>query len=85
MTHVMVEGGPATALSFLKAGLIDRVILVRATTVTFANPVPSGLSDEVFEGSGLERVGAYELDVDSVECWSKGGLPWPTKDPESWP
>ena len=81
----MVEGGPATALSFLKACLIDRVILVRATSVTFARPVPSGLGDEVFEGCGLERVGGYELDVDLVECWSKGGLPWPSKEAESWP
>ena len=81
----MVEGGPATAMSFLEAGLIDRAIVVRATSVTFKNPVPSGLSDEVLLGCGLEKLGCYDLDVDAVECWSRPGLPWPMEGLGSWP
>ena len=81
----MVEGGPATAMSFLLAGMIDRAIVVRATSVTFENPVPSGLSDEVLLECGLEKLGQYDLDVDVVECWSRPGLPWPVDGLERWP
>lgn len=43
INHLMVEGGPGVAQSFLSAGLVDRAILVHAVSVTFIEPVPSGI------------------------------------------
>lgn len=40
--HLMVEGGPTLAREFLREGLVDRCIIIRAPKVKFSNPVPSG-------------------------------------------
>ena len=40
----MVEGGPETARRFLRAGLVDRAIIVTAP-VTFEIPVLSGIGE----------------------------------------
>ena len=42
--ELMVEGGPETARRFLRAGLVDRAIIVTAP-VTFEIPVPSGIGE----------------------------------------
>lgn len=85
VTHLMVEGGPSTARSFLAAGLVDRVILVRADGVTFRKPVPSGITEQVLQAAGLECLGSFEEDGDTTECWVRPGESWPAPFLSSWP
>ncbi len=75
--HVMVEGGPETAKQFLKHKLVDRAILVRAP-VTFIEPVPSGMSDEMMAEAGLTLSQEEKSGDDTIEYWSKDGAPWPS-------
>jgi len=80
--HLMVEGGPQLAKAFLEGKLVDRAIVVRAETVTFSEPVPSGISGSDFTAAGLERVSVDTSGEDTVECWTRPDLPWPGP---SWP
>lgn len=82
--HVMVEGGPATAMSFLRDQSIDRAILIFAPLL-FEEPYPSFINKTVLIQSGLEKLGTFECDGDQVECWSRPGLPWPTELLQDWP
>jgi len=82
--HIMVEGGPNTALQFLKEGMVDRAILVHAP-VTFKNPLPSTITPAMFEQAGLVLIGSYTLGVDSIECYSRPHIPWPSDNVSSWP
>jgi riboflavin-specific deaminase-like protein len=82
--HLMVEGGPSLAKAFLNAGLVDRAIVITAP-LTFQDPVPSGISDSLLRTSGLENAGEYSLGADTVQCWSRPGLPWPSENMEAWP
>ena len=84
LSHLMVEGGPATARQFLEEGLVDRAILVYAPMM-FKVPAPSNLAHDDFKAAGLELLGEYFLGVDRVECWSRPGLAWPSDQLESWP
>lgn len=81
--HLMVEGGPVTARAFLEADQIDRCILVKAP-VTFSEPLLSGITDDVLEKT-MVRLGSIESGVDTVECWSRPHLPWPTAKLCDWP
>jgi riboflavin-specific deaminase-like protein len=84
--HLMVEGGPITAQEFLKAGLIDRAIIVHADKVTFKRPYPSGLTASYLRNVGnLVRRGSYTSGEDTVECWSRPDLSWPTESLQSFP
>jgi len=51
ITRLLVEGGPATALGFLNAGLADEVIMMQSETTL--NP---GASLPVFGSTGMELV-----------------------------
>jgi riboflavin biosynthesis pyrimidine reductase len=84
--HLMVEGGPAVARAFLHHQLVDRCLIVQATTVSFRNPLPSGIDDAVLSAAGLTQLGQYTLGggVDEVECWSKT-TDWPTTELTDWP
>jgi diaminohydroxyphosphoribosylaminopyrimidine deaminase / 5-amino-6-(5-phosphoribosylamino)uracil reductase len=82
--HLMVEGGPTTARSFLEAGLVDRVILVQAN-VGFRKPLLSNLSNETFLEAGLELQGTDSLGVDHVEYWTRPNTPWPSVKLNEWP
>lgn len=82
INHVMVEGGPATAIQFLKEKLVDRAILVKAP-VTFIEPVPSGMSNEMLIEAGLELLKIEQCGDDVIEYWSKNGAPWPSVNHES--
>jgi riboflavin-specific deaminase-like protein len=82
--HVMVEGGPNTARSFLEEGMVDRAILVHAP-LCFKEPLLSNLSASCFDEAGLRRLGEGTLGVDHVEYWSRPELPWPTQPPSKWP
>lgn len=81
--HLMVEGGPAVAQSFLQNNLVDRCVLVRATSVTFRKPILSGINEHVLMSAGLKLLGTYTSGVDEVECWSREG--WPTEELSEWP
>lgn len=89
--HVMVEGGPRTAHSFLKAGLVDRAIVVKALGVRFRRPLPSGITSQVLQEAGLICLGTYKIENDEddvVEYWSRPNLPWPSgvgMDLRHWP
>jgi len=82
--HIMVEGGPNTALQFLKDGTVDRAILVYAP-VSFKDPLLSNISTTILDHAGLEFVGNYTLGVDSVKCYSRPKLQWPSAQISSWP
>ncbi|CAB9503846.1 Converts 2,5-diamino-6-(ribosylamino)-4(3h)-pyrimidinone 5'-phosphate into 5-amino-6-(ribosylamino)-2,4(1h,3h)-pyrimidinedione 5'-phosphate (By similarity) [Seminavis robusta] len=83
--HLMVEGGPQTAINFLQPeNLIDRAILVRAP-ISFQEPFPSGMSTETLQDAGLELVCSKESGVDTIDYWARPGESWPTDPPEDWP
>jgi len=82
--HVMVEGGPATARTFLEERAVDRAILIRAP-FCFHKPLESLISEESMTNAGLEKIGTSTCDGDSVEYWSRPNLPWPTEDLSEWP
>ena len=84
LRHVMVEGGANTALQFLEEAAVNRAILVHAP-VRFEEPLRSDISPAVLDRAGLKHVGSYELGVDSVECFSRRGAPWPSEDVSVWP
>lgn len=75
--HLMVEGGPRTALQFLDERVVDRAIVVEAP-MTFAEGLPSNIHDATIQDAGLAQVARYMLDVDSVICYSRPELPWPS-------
>jgi riboflavin biosynthesis pyrimidine reductase len=82
--HIMVEGGPNTALQFLKDGTVDRAILVYAP-ISFKDPLLSSISTTILDQAGLEPIGKYTLGVDSVKCLSRPNIQWPSNDVSSWP
>lgn len=84
LNHIMVEGGPATALEFLNAKLIDRAILVRAP-VQFKAPIPAKFNEETFEQAGLVMIGTENMGGDSIEYWVRMGMDWPNDELSLWP
>lgn len=82
--HVMVEGGPATALAFLNGKTVDRAIIIRAP-VSFGVPVHSDISEKVLERAGLKEIGTRPCGEDVVHYWTRPGMPWPTEDLMDWP
>jgi riboflavin-specific deaminase-like protein len=83
--HIMVEGGPVTALGFLADGLVDRAIIIQAP-LTFKEPVASNISESVLSKAGLALMGSYVNDGgDTVQIWSRPNLPWPTDNLTNWP
>lgn len=82
--HVMVEGGPVTALRFLKEGMVDRAIFIRAP-LQFLDPVPSGMSYKLMDDAGLSMLDTRIFADDLVEFWVKKGTSWPSVDVDSWP
>ena len=73
-----MEGGPATALQFLREGVVDRAIMIRAP-VTFIEPVLSNMSNQVLKDAGLVLLSSMSCGDDIVEYWSKNGNDWPGK------
>jgi len=85
--HLMVEGGPETARQFLLDDLVDRCLVVRASSVQFAEPLPSGITDQVLSKC-MVRLGSLpsgDDGVDEITCWSRPDLPWPTENLSDWP
>lgn len=84
LNHIMIEGGPSTAIQFLDAKLIDRAILVRAS-VQFKRPIPAGFNEDQLKEAGLTMIGAANMGGDTVEYWVRERMDWPTADLSSWP
>ena len=84
LKHVMVEGGPATARSFLEARIVDRAILVRAP-IEFQIPVSAEMDANTLKRAGLQLIGTEVMGGDNVEYWTQGGLPWPKSELSMWP
>jgi len=82
--RIMVEGGPNTALQFLKDGTVDRAILVYAP-ISFKDPLLSEISTTILDQAGLESIGSYTLGVDSIKCFSRPNIQWPSTNLSSWP
>jgi riboflavin biosynthesis pyrimidine reductase len=82
--HVMLEGGAATARRFLEHKMVDRAIVVHAP-LTFKEPLQSNISKSSLEEAGLELVGTSMIGVDTVEYYSRPGLPWPAEPVSFWP
>jgi len=82
--HLMVEGGSATVHSFLRSGLVDRLILVRAVSVTFLKPLKANLSESYLSAANLQKLGTERCGDDQVDFWSKDGS-WPTSRLLDWP
>eukprot|EP00548_Thalassiothrix_antarctica_P014157 CAMPEP_0194178648 /NCGR_PEP_ID=MMETSP0154-20130528/12195_1 /TAXON_ID=1049557 /ORGANISM="Thalassiothrix antarctica, Strain L6-D1" /LENGTH=213 /DNA_ID=CAMNT_0038893655 /DNA_START=221 /DNA_END=859 /DNA_ORIENTATION=- len=80
LKHIMVEGGPALATSFLKQDLVDRVIFIKALNVKFSDPYPSNFTSTTFSTYGLSLLGEFKSGGDVVQCWSRPNLPWPDQD-----
>lgn len=75
--HIMVEGGPVTALKFLKEGMVDRAIFIRAP-LRFIDPVPSRITEELMKDAGLYLIDTRASGDDTVEYWMKEGTTsWP--------
>ncbi|CAJ1927668.1 unnamed protein product [Cylindrotheca closterium] len=89
--HLMVEGGPQTANSFLRERMVDRAIIVRAP-IAFRKPLlwepwSSSQTSSPLEEAGLACVGTEMSGVDTIEYWSRPGNGWPS-DPNplsTWP
>lgn len=84
LEHIMVEGGPATAQSFLEARAVDRAILVRAPIV-FEIPVPAEMDENTLKRAGLQLIGTTTMGDDTVEYYTKDGEPWPSEELSMWP
>ena len=91
--HVMVEGGAATALSFLRAGVVDRAIIVQAS-VQFEEPLDSHINADVMEKEGgLKLLGTSDdgdgdmFGGDSLQYWVRGdgNERWPNDALTEWP
>jgi riboflavin biosynthesis pyrimidine reductase len=83
--RLMVEGGAVTALAFLQQQCVDHCIVVRATTVQFHDPLPSNIDTETMIQASLDFLGSVQSGVDTIDCWSRIGLSWPTEQLEDWP
>lgn len=84
LEHVMVEGGPTTARSFLEARLVDRAILVRAP-IEFEIPIPAEMDENTLKRAGLQMIGTAIMGGDTIEYWTRDGMPWPNADLSMWP
>lgn len=85
LTHIMVEGGPATARAFLHDRVVDRAILVRAP-LEFQIPVHAEIDEDTMKTAGLNMIGTTDMGGDVVEYWSRDGLQWPNPgNLSSWP
>ena len=82
--HLMIEGGPQTALNFLQENLVDRAIIVRAP-IRFEEPYPSGITSQTLQDTGLELIGTRSNGIDTIDFWARPGQSWPTDSIEDWP
>ena len=84
LRHIMVEGGPATASAFLDACVVDRAILVRVPII-FNIPAPAEVNESTLILAGLQFIGTSSMGGDTIDYWTRNGLPWPTLQLNLWP
>ena len=82
--HIMVEGGPATAITFLQESIVDRAIIIRAPVV-FIEPVVSNINNDMLKDAGLILLEERSVGDDVIEYWVKEGEDWPTVSVADWP
>ena len=90
--HIMVEGGAATALSFLRAGMVDRAIIVKAS-VRFQEPLDSKINKNVLEqdgglkllGTSADKGDMFGGDVHQYWVRDYGQEGWPSDVLTGWP
>ena len=92
INHIMVEGGAATALSFLRAGMVDRAIIVKAS-VRFQEPLDSKINKNVLEqdgglkllGTSADKGDMFGGDVHQYWVRDYGQEGWPSDVLTGWP
>ena len=88
MSHLLIEGGPTTALHCLD--IVDRILLIRAP-IQFQNQpvVSSHMSNELLQERGFVCLGKAlspaDGGVDTLEYWTRPNMPWPTPILTDWP
>ena len=75
--ELLVEGGPETARRFMKAGLLDRVIMIR-TPDTFSKPIPLSISHTDLIAAGVQLCEECNWGDDTIEMWSRPSIKWPS-------
>lgn len=85
MSHILIEGGPTTALHFLP--IVDRILLIRAPLVFHNQPVVSShLSRERLQQAGFQYQGnTMSGGIDTLEYWTRPHVSWPTPILSDWP
>ena len=74
LTRVLVEGGGQVAASFLKAGLVDRLVVFRAGKVIGGDGLPAiaGLGLQALEAApGFTLADALPIGDDMAEFWTR--------------
>jgi diaminohydroxyphosphoribosylaminopyrimidine deaminase / 5-amino-6-(5-phosphoribosylamino)uracil reductase len=75
--RLLLEGGPGLAKAFLESNLVDRAAVITAGSVTFKEPIASGINTDVLTSAGLVRAGTFSCGGDVVQCWTRPDQPWP--------
>ena len=70
MQRLLIEGGPTTIERFLRAGLVDEVLLVHSS-VEHATPVPFGLDAADFTAAGLTQRQGTTWGEERVDVWQR--------------
>jgi riboflavin biosynthesis pyrimidine reductase len=83
----MVEGGPDTVKRFIEANCIDRCIIVKATSVTFQQPLLANITPSYLRTVGnFQYRGLRFFGQDTIHYWSKPTIEWPTNHQlQQWP
>jgi riboflavin biosynthesis pyrimidine reductase len=68
--RLLIEGGPTTIHSFLTEGLVDEFYLVQSKVV-HQQPVPSNISKQVLEQSGLKLDRTETWGKESIQVWKR--------------
>jgi diaminohydroxyphosphoribosylaminopyrimidine deaminase/5-amino-6-(5-phosphoribosylamino)uracil reductase len=68
MQRLLVEGGPSTVERFLRAGLVDELMVVHST-VEHTSPVPFGLAEADFTAAGLTQRQGTTWGEERVDVW----------------
>ena len=73
ITRLMVEGGPTVAASFVSAGLVDEVALLRGAVTIGAGGLDAlaGMKLDALT-EGMTALGAEKLGVDTLEHYGRG-------------
>lgn len=74
VTRLMVEGGPIVAASFLRAGLVDEVVLLRSPNEIGPDGIDAiegGSLDEIVQSGRFRALGSDSLGPDTVDVFER--------------